>query len=97
MAQATFRQAIFRTANLDLALTKLAAGCDVSYIGRNDGVFRFEAVKLRALMSRPQDAAEPDFEAALIALAEKSRSGAPSCGEAQHSAFRLGAIRSDFF
>jgi hypothetical protein len=73
--------ATFRTTNLDLALTKLAAGCDVSYEGANDGVFRFEAVKLRALMSRPVAESGFDFETALIALVEKSRSCALACGE----------------
>ncbi len=73
-------QATFRTANLDLALTKLAAGCDVAYDGPSEGVFRFEAVKLHALMSRSQ--AAPDFETALIALVEQSRRAALACTEA---------------
>jgi hypothetical protein len=77
MAQANCKQATFRTSNLDLALTKLAEGCDVSYDGPDNGVFRFESVKLRALMSRSR-ASHPDFEAALAALVSKSRSGVAS-------------------
>jgi hypothetical protein len=77
-------QAVFRTTNLDLALTKLAAGFDVSYLGPNDGVFRFEAVKLRALMSRPPIAKKLDFETALTDMVRRSRGSALACGEPCH-------------
>ena len=61
-------QAIFSTDNLDLALTKMAAGCEVAYTGRHDGVFRFESVKWRALRERPRALAEQSFETALEQL-----------------------------
>ena len=66
-------RAKFQTNHLDLALTKLAAGCDVDYTGPHEGVYRFESVKLRALMSRDGMAPEGGFEAALNALIARSR------------------------
>ncbi len=43
--------ALFATEDLDLALTKIAACCPVLYTGPHQGVFRFESVKLAAIMS----------------------------------------------
>jgi hypothetical protein len=42
----------FETSNLDLAVTKLAAGSSVRYIGPHQGVFRFECMKVVALKAR---------------------------------------------
>jgi hypothetical protein len=41
----------FETRDLDLALTRIAQGCPVRYIGQHQGVFRFESVKLAALLT----------------------------------------------
>ncbi len=43
------KEAPFETSNLDLAVTKLGAGCPVRYTGPHQGVFRFESMKLSAL------------------------------------------------
>ncbi len=46
------QDAPFVTSHLDVALTRLAAGRDVLYLGPHQGVFRFESVKLAALKAR---------------------------------------------
>ena len=45
----------FATDNFDLALTKVGEGGAVDYTGPHQGVFRFESVKLAALMTLPAD------------------------------------------
>ena len=45
----------FATDNFDLALTKVGEGSAVDYTGPHQGVFRFESVKLAALMTLPAD------------------------------------------
>lgn len=45
----------FATDNFDLALTKVGEGVAVDYTGTHQGVFRFESVKLAALMTLPAD------------------------------------------
>ena len=45
----------FTTDNFDLALTKVGEGVAVDYTGTHQGVFRFESVKLAALMTLPAD------------------------------------------
>jgi hypothetical protein len=45
----------FTTDNFDLALTKVGEGVAVDYSGPHQGVFRFESVKLAALMTLPAD------------------------------------------
>jgi hypothetical protein len=45
----------FTTDNFDLALTKVGEGGAVDYTGPHQGVFRFESVKLAALMTLPAD------------------------------------------
>jgi hypothetical protein len=49
LRQAVMRDAAFVTSDLDLALTKVAAGRPVRYQGSHQGVFRFESVKIAAL------------------------------------------------
>jgi len=41
----------FETKDLDLALTCIGQGRSVRYTGQHQGIFRFESVKLTALMS----------------------------------------------
>ena len=43
----------FATDNLDLALTKVGEGVAVEYTGPHWGVFRFESVKVAAMMTLP--------------------------------------------
>jgi hypothetical protein len=45
--------ALFATDNYDLALTKVGEGFAVDYTGPHQGVFRFESVKLAAMMTLP--------------------------------------------
>jgi hypothetical protein len=45
----------FATDNFDLALTKVGEGSPVDYTGPHQGVFRFESVKLAAMMTLPAD------------------------------------------
>jgi hypothetical protein len=45
--------ALFATDNLDLALTKVGEGVAVDYTGPHQGVFRFESVKVAAMMTLP--------------------------------------------
>jgi hypothetical protein len=45
--------AFFATDNFDLALTKVGEGLAVDYTGPHQGVFRFESVKLAAMMTLP--------------------------------------------
>jgi hypothetical protein len=45
--------AFFATDNFDLALTKVGEGLTVDYTGPHQGVFRFESVKLAAMMTLP--------------------------------------------
>jgi hypothetical protein len=45
--------ALFATDNLDLALTKVGEGVAVEYTGPHQGVFRFESVKVAAMMTLP--------------------------------------------
>jgi hypothetical protein len=68
-------QAVFQTSNLDVALTKAAAGVDVAYTGPYDGVFRYESVRQRALRMRGRTARAraEDFEHALASLVEDAR------------------------
>ena len=47
--------ALFATDNYDLALTKIGEGVAVNYTGPHQGVFRFESVKLAAMMTLPAD------------------------------------------
>lgn len=49
----------FATDNYDLAMTKVAEGAAVSYTGPHQGVFRFESVKLAALMTLPPEKRPP--------------------------------------
>jgi hypothetical protein len=51
--------ASFTTDNYDLAMTKVAEGLAVSYTGLHRGVFRFESVKLAALMTLPPEMRPP--------------------------------------
>lgn len=44
---------LFATDNYDLALTKVGEGFAVDYTGPHQGVFRFESVKLAAMMTLP--------------------------------------------
>ncbi len=64
----------FCTGNLDLALTKAAAGFDVAYTGPHEGVFRFESVKQKALRAREQIA----FETALELMFEQAHRADPA-------------------
>jgi len=41
----------FETRDLDLALTRIEMGRPVRYIGQHQGVFRFESVKLAAMLT----------------------------------------------
>ena len=45
----------FATDNFDLALTKVGDGVAVDYTGTHQGVFRFESVKLAAMMTLPAE------------------------------------------
>ena len=45
----------FATDNYDLAMTKVAQGVAVSYTGPHQGVFRYESVKLTAIMTLPPE------------------------------------------
>jgi hypothetical protein len=67
--------AVFQTSNLDLALTKAEAGCEVAYTGPHQGVFRFESVKRKALQAREKiaQARAESFECALERLVEDAR------------------------
>ena len=47
--------ALFATDNYDLALTKVGEGVAVNYTGPHQGVFRFESVKLAAMMTLPAE------------------------------------------
>ena len=47
--------AFFATDNYDLALTKVGEGVAVDYTGPHQGVFRFESVKLAAMMTLPAE------------------------------------------
>jgi len=47
--------AFFATENYDLALTKVGEGVAVDYTGPHQGVFRFESVKLAAMMTLPAE------------------------------------------
>lgn len=47
--------AFFATDNYDLALTKVGEGFAVDYTGPHQGVFRFESVKLAAMMTLPAE------------------------------------------
>jgi hypothetical protein len=56
----------FETSNLDLAVTKLAAGSPVRYVGPHQGVFRFECMKVVALKARDGDNSEAPEGAELL-------------------------------
>jgi hypothetical protein len=45
----------FATDNYDIAMTKVAEGVAVSYTGPHQGVFRFESVKLAAVLTLPPE------------------------------------------
>jgi hypothetical protein len=66
---------VFRTDNLDLALTKAEAGVDVAYTGPHDGLFRFESVRRKALRAREKIARArgESFECALERLVQEAR------------------------
>lgn len=69
-------QPVFQTSNLDLALTKADAGCDVAYTGPWDGVFRYESVRRKAIRARESIAranAAEDFQCVLERLVEDAR------------------------
>ena len=68
-------QAVFQTSNLDVALTKAAAGVDVAYTGPYDGVFRYESVRQQALRARNRIARSrsENFEHALERLVANAR------------------------
>jgi hypothetical protein len=62
----------FATDNYDLALTMVGEGFDVRYTGPHQGVFRFESVKLAALMTLPPEK-RPPLAPAIFADAQISR------------------------
>jgi hypothetical protein len=59
MSHSPLSHSPFATDNYDLAMTKVAEGAAVSYTGPHQGVFRFESVKLAALMTLPPEKRPP--------------------------------------
>ena len=55
----------FATDNLDLALTKVGEGVAVEYTGPHWGVFRFESVKVAAMMTLPVEQ-RPEISSGLL-------------------------------
>jgi hypothetical protein len=80
-------QAPFTTDNYDLALTMVGEGFDVRYTGPHQGVFRFESVKLAALMTLPPEM-RPPLPPALYADFQPSQ---PS--DATHETLARGAMK----
>jgi hypothetical protein len=69
---------LFETKDLDLALTRIGQGRPVRYIGQHQGVFRFESVKLKALMSlrgREGMNAASSFDLSRFVFEDRRRSG----------------------